>query len=60
MDDAFVMTTTYEFCNGETPWAAPPPNIDDSIFHMTATVSEAPMVMSFTGSLEIGFTVTST
>jgi hypothetical protein len=38
----------------------PPPNADDSIFHTTTTTSAYPMVRSFTGTLKIGFTVTST
>jgi hypothetical protein len=63
MDDAFMTTTTNKFYNDETPWAAPSPNADDSIFHTTATTATtvvSPMVRSFTGTLEIGFTVTST
>jgi hypothetical protein len=39
---------------------APPPNVDDSVFHETATIGDTPIVRSFTGTLEIGFTVTST
>jgi hypothetical protein len=59
MADAFTTTTTNRFYNGEIPWA-PPPNADDSVFHETATVGDAPIVRSFTGTLEIGFTLTST
>jgi hypothetical protein len=59
MDDDFTMTTTKKIYNVETPLAAPTPNADDSIFHTTATVAETPMVRNFTGTLEIGFTVTS-
>jgi hypothetical protein len=60
MDDAFTTTTTNKLFNGETPWAASPPNADDSIFHTTALTAAAPMSRSFTGTLETGFTVTST
>jgi hypothetical protein len=42
MDDDCVTTTTNKFYNGETPWEAPPPNTDDSIFHTTATTAAAP------------------
>jgi hypothetical protein len=55
MDDAFTTTTTNKFYNDETPWAAPTPNADNSIFHTKATVEEALMVRRFTGTLEIGF-----
>jgi hypothetical protein len=37
-----------------------PPNADDSVFHDTARTADAPMVRSFTDTIEIGFTVTTT
>jgi hypothetical protein len=58
MPDAFTMTTN-KFYNGDTP-RAPPPNADDSVFHETAMVGDAPIVMSFPGTLKISYTVTST
>jgi hypothetical protein len=39
---------------------APPPNAYDYVFHKTATAGDAPIIWSFTGKLEIGFTVPST
>jgi hypothetical protein len=56
--DAFMTMTTDKLYNGKTP--PPPPNADYSVFHETETAGDAPIVRSFTGTLEIGFTVTST
>jgi hypothetical protein len=45
-----------KFYKGTTPWI-PTPNADDSIFHTPAKQIEYPLVRSFTGTLEIGFSI---
>jgi hypothetical protein len=45
-----------KFYNGATPWS-PPQNADESVFHAPAKQVEAPLVRSFTGTLEIGFSI---
>jgi hypothetical protein len=45
-----------KFYNGATPWS-PPQNADELIFHEPAKQVEAPLVRSFTGTLETGFSI---
>jgi hypothetical protein len=46
----------HTFYNGATPWS-PPQNEDESIFHEPVKQVGAPLVRSFTGTLEIGFSI---
>jgi hypothetical protein len=45
-----------KFYNGATPWI-PPQNADEAIFHEPAKQAEAPLVRSFTETLQIGFSI---
>jgi hypothetical protein len=54
--ESFPTEMTPRFYNRATPWC-PPINADDSIFHETVKTAESLMSRSFTGTLEIYFTV---
>jgi hypothetical protein len=61
-DDAETMDTSdkhnnhNKLYNGATPWS-PTPNTDDAVFHEPVNQVKAPLVCSFTGTLEIGFSI---
>jgi hypothetical protein len=59
MSDALPMTKINRFYNVANPWR-PAHNADDSVFHEPVKTADAPMIRSFTGTLEIGFTVETT
>jgi hypothetical protein len=45
-----------KFYNGATPWTTPH-NVGESVFHAPAKQVEDPLMRSFTGTLEISFSI---